>query len=134
LLRAQAARELLVFKELDWKTRVADVSFTTHGRVFSCVALGSGIGTILWYQRTPHAFWFMIFWGGLATGSLLGLVAEPLWQLKEKSRWAVTFGKLIVVSFLGWGSMALLAAVAIWPALQKEEDMRQGPMEKARGR
>jgi hypothetical protein len=83
------------------------------------------VSTAAWYARTPHAFWFLILWIGMTTGSVVGLLPGIIWQLRNRERRPETSGRFIVTSFSAWGLMALVAVLMLAPTLYNEELLRQ---------
>src|SRR5580765_1715097 len=112
-------------RNLDWTMQSKRVSSKSHWRIFVCTLVAVIVSTFAWFVRTPHAFWFMILWVGLATGSFVGLLSGSAWQLYNRKRWPQTSGCFIVASFFAAGIMAAVAVALLAPALNNEELLRQ---------
>lgn len=114
-----------VWRELDWTTSSRQTRLKPHWRISLCVLLGIVASTLVWFSRTPHAFWFFILWVSLATGSFAGLIPGVVWQLSRRERWPETSGRFIVTSFLSGAVMSAVAVLLLAPALHNEEQLRQ---------
>ncbi len=113
-----------MLSDLDWKSKARDAKLAAHWRIFFCVLLGAVASTAIWFERTPHAFWFLVLWCGLATGVFVGLLPGIAWQLRSRLRWGTTSAWMLIASFLAWGAMALAAISFLAPRLSIDENPR----------